>query len=242
MSYPPSITLSTLALVIGCMPRRHLARDIHHRSACNTRWLAGAAIMARYSDFHMKMADRLKWHLAILVMAAMVNVALAQPPGAVTTTLVKTKATVTAVNPATREVTIQGDKGTTTVQAGPEVKNFANLKVGDQVLVSYYRGTLAEVVKGGEKLSDPAASTFAYGNTPGMKPAGGVGASATVNVKIQDVNLPTNTVAFTKADGTTHIVQVKSPEMQNFIRGLKRGDTVQVTFTDSIAVSVIPAS
>jgi TusA-related sulfurtransferase len=30
--------------------------------------------------------------------------------------------------------------------------------------------------------------------------------------------------------------------MQDFIRTLKRGDTVQVTFTDSVAVSVIPAS
>ena len=37
-------------------------------------------------------------------------------------------------------------------------------------------------------------------------------------------------------------VQVKSPEMQQFIRGLKRGDTVQVTFTDSLAVEVLPAS
>jgi TusA-related sulfurtransferase len=29
--------------------------------------------------------------------------------------------------------------------------------------------------------------------------------------------------------------------MQQFIRDLKRGDTVQVTFTDSLAVEVLPA-
>jgi hypothetical protein len=165
-----------------------------------------------------------------------------QPPGAYTSTLTKTKATVTAVNPATREVTIQGEKGPWTVLASPDVKNFNNLKVGDQVLVSYYQGTAAKIVKGGKTVSDPAVSAFDYGNSPGMKPAGGIGASATVTVKIQDINLPTNTVAFTKSDGTTHIVQVKAPEMQKFIRELKRGDTVQVTFTDSLAVSVIPAS
>jgi TusA-related sulfurtransferase len=44
------------------------------------------------------------------------------------------------------------------------------------------------------------------------------------------------------SDGTTHIIEVRTPEMQQFIRELKRGDVVQVTFTDSIAVSVIPAS
>jgi plastocyanin len=114
--------------------------------------------------------------------------------------------------------------------------------VGDQVLVSYYQGTLAQIVKGGTKVSDPAAAGFAYGNSPGMKPAGGAGLSATVTVKIQDINLPTNTVAFTKSDGTTHIVQVKSPEMQKYLREVKPGDTVQVTFTDSVAVAVIPAS
>jgi hypothetical protein len=191
----------------------------------------------------MKRTSSLKWQLAILAVFAMVSSAWAQQPGgAYTSTLTKTKATVTAINPDTREVTIQGNKGPVTVQAGPEVKNFNNLKVGDQVLVSYYQGTLAQIVKGGEKISDPAASGFAYGNSPGMKPAGGAGLSATVTVKIQDINLPTNTVAFTKSDGTTHIVQVKSPEMQKYLRELKPGDTVQVTFTDSVAVEVIPAS
>ena len=128
-----------------------------------------------------------------------------------------------------------------TIQVGPDVKNFNNLKVGDRVNISYYQGTAAQLVKGGKKVKDPAVSTFAQGNSPGLRPSGLVGASATVTVKIQDVNLPTNTVAFTRSDGTTHIVQVKSPEMQSFIRELKRGDTVQVTFTDSVAVEILPA-
>jgi hypothetical protein len=190
----------------------------------------------------MKKTNRLKWQLATLLLAGMASYAWAQPKQAVTSTLTKTKATVTAIDPATREVTIEGQRGPITVQAGPEVTNFDHLKVGDQVLVSYYQGTAATIVKGGKKVTDPAVSTFQQGNSPGMRPAGLVGASATVTVKIQDVNLPTNTVAFTKSDGTTHIIEVKSPEMRDFIKTLKRGDTVQVTFTDSVAVSVIPAS
>ena len=193
----------------------------------------------------MKKPSRLNWQLAILAVATMVSSAWAQQPGgAWTSTLIKTTATVTAINQATREVTIQGegDQTPVTVSVSPDVKNFANLKVGDRVNISYYRGIGAQIAKGKKKVADPAVSTFASGNSPGMKPAGKAGASVTVTVKIQDVNLPTNTVAFTKSDGTTHIVEVKSPEMQKFIRELKRGDTVQVTFTDSIAVEVIPAS
>ena len=191
----------------------------------------------------MKQPSRLNWQLAILAVAAMVSFAWAQQPGAAyTSTLTKTRATVTAIDTAKREVTIQGDHGPLTLQASPEVKNFNNLKVGDQVTISYYQGTMAQIVKGGKKVSDPAVSSFTTGTPAGMRPSGMVGASATVTAKIQDVNLPTNTVAFTDSNGTTHIVQVKTPEMQSFIRDLKRGDIVQVTFTDSIAVSVIPAS
>jgi hypothetical protein len=184
-----------------------------------------------------------KWQLSVLAVAAMLGFASAQQPeGAYRSELSKTKATVTAINSATREVTIKGDKGPITVQVSPAVKNFSNLKVGDQVLVSYYQGFGTQIVKGGKKATQPAVSGFAYGNSPGMKPAGGVGASSTETVKIQDINLPTNTVAFTRSDGSTHIIEAKSPEMQKFIRELKPGDTVQVTYTESVAVEVIPAS
>lgn len=189
--------------------------------------------------------NSLKCQLAILAMAAMAGSAWAQQPGgAYTSNLIKTTATVTAIDSAARAVTIQGDRGPVTIQVGPDVKNFSNLKVGDRVNISYYQGIAAQLVKGGKTVSDPAVSTFRQGNSPGpgMTPSGVVGASATVTAKIQDVNLPTNTVAFTGSDGTTHIVQVKTPEMQSFIRGLKRGDVVQVTFTDSVAVEVLPAS
>ena len=191
----------------------------------------------------MKKTNGLKCQLAILAVAAMVSSAWAQQPGgAYTSNLIRTRATVTAIDPATRAVTLQGEHGPVTVQVGPDVKNFNNLKVGDRVNISYYQGIAAQLVKGGKKVSDPAVSSFTTGTPAGMRPSGMVGASATVTAKIQDVNLPTNTVAFTDSNGTTHIVQVKTPEMQSFIRDLKRGDIVQVTFTDSIAVSVIPAS
>ena len=191
----------------------------------------------------MKRTNSLKRQLVILAVATMVSSAWAQQPGgAYTSTLTRTRATVTAIDPATREVTIQGDHGPVTIQVGPDVKNFNNLKVGDRVNISYYQGIAAQLVKGGKKVSDPAVSTFSTGTPAGMRPSGQVGTSATVTAKIQDVNLPTNTVAFTDSAGTTHIIQVRTPEMQSFIRELKRGDIVQVTFTDSVAVEVLPAS
>ena len=190
----------------------------------------------------MKKMNVLTWLLASLLVAALGGYAWAQSEPAVTSNFVKTQATVKAIDPATRSVTLEGPKGPVTVQVGPEVKNFSNLKVGDLVNVSYYESVAAQIVKGSQKVRDPAASTFAYGSPQGMKPSGGAGASLTASVKIEAIDLGTNTVAFKGQDGQTHIIEAKSPNMRKFIRTLKPGDNVDVTYTQSVAVSVIPAS
>jgi Cu/Ag efflux protein CusF len=190
----------------------------------------------------MKKMNLMRWLLPSLVLAVLGGNAWAQSEPAVTSNLTKVTATVKAIDPATRSVTLQGPKGDTTVQVGPEVKNFSNLKVGDVVNVSYYESVAAQIVKGSQKVTDPAASTFAYGSPKGMKPSGGAGASLTASVKIEAIDLGTNTVAFKGQDGQTHIIEVKSPNMRKFIRTLKPGDDVDVTYTQSVAVSVIPAS
>ena len=38
-----------------------------------------------------------------------------------------------------------------------------------------------------------------------------------------------------------HIIAVKAPNMQKFIRTLKRGDAVDVTYTESLAVNIVPS-
>jgi hypothetical protein len=194
----------------------------------------------------MKMAILVKWLLPALALAALANVAWAQQsqPGTpgYKAELTKVQATVQSIDAKTREVTVVGPKGPVTIFVGPEVKNFDNLKVGDKVNLSFYQGVAAQIVKGSQKVSDPAAAAFATPNAtgPGMTPGGVAGASATVTVKIEAIDLPTNTVAFKRSDGTTHIIEVKSPEMRQFIRTLKVGDHVNVTYTESVAVSIIP--
>ncbi|HEX4389525.1 MAG TPA: hypothetical protein VH109_12945 [Steroidobacteraceae bacterium] len=195
----------------------------------------------------MKKANLVKWLLPTLALAALGNYAWAQQsgsPGGYKAELTKVQATVQSIDPKSREVTVVGPKGPVTIFVGPEVKNFENLKVGDKVNISFYQGIAAQIAKGGQKVSDPAASAFASGNAagPGMTPGGVAGASATVTVKIEAIDLPTNTVAFKRSDGTTHIIEVKSPDMQKFIRTLKPGDHVNVTYTESVAVSILPSA
>jgi hypothetical protein len=186
----------------------------------------------------------LRWHLPMLFFAAMATHTWAQEAAkpVVRSELQKVEATIERIDPATREVTLKGAEGPMSFVLGPEAKNFDKLNVGDKVVVSYYQGIAAQMSKNGVKATEPATSTFAYRAEGGKKPGGGVGASATTTVTIEDVNPETNTVAFKTSDGLVHIVAVKSPNMQKFARTLKRGDSVDLTYTESIAINVVPVS
>ncbi len=190
----------------------------------------------------MKKMNVLKRQLPVLVLAAMAGYAWAQSGApAVTSKLSTASATVQAVYPDKRSLTLVGADGRQqSIFVGPDVK-LEKIHAGDKVTVSYYQGVAAQIVKGSQKVSDPAASTFTYKATNG-KPGGGLGASITVNVKILGVDPGTNTVAFEQQDGSQHVIAVKSDNMKAFIKTLKAGDHVDVTYTESVAINVTPAS
>ena len=189
----------------------------------------------------MKEDSVLKRQLPALVLAAVAGYAWAQQPAspAVTSKLSTIQATVQSVYPDKRSITLVGPKGQAETLFVDEKVKLDRIHPGDTVKVSYYQGLAAELSKGGKTVKDPAAASFAYKNPDA--PGGGAGASATVTVKILGVDPGTNTVAFESADGSQHIIAVKSPDMRKFIRTLKADDKVDVTYTESLAVSVVPA-
>jgi hypothetical protein len=182
------------------------------------------------------------WWIVILGVVASYASAQESPSGqpAVVSQMEKVEGTIESINPTTREVVLRGAKGAVSVVVGAEAKNFDKLHVGDKVSVTYYQGIAAQMSKGDKKVKEPASSTFAYRAGGGAKPGGGVGQSVTAMVTIEDVDPTSNTVAFRSADGTVHVVTARSPQMQQFVQTLKRGDKVDVTYTESIAVNVTP--
>jgi len=163
-----------------------------------------------------------------------------QPAPAVTSRTDSLVATVQAVYPDKRSLTLVGPEGQPrSVFVGPDVK-LDRIHAGDKVNVSYYQGIAVQIARGGQIVTDPAAADFAYKNTSAA-PGGGAGSSVTVTVSILGIDPGNNTVAFQDTDGTQHVIAVKSPDMRQFIRTLKPGDHVDVTYTESVAVTVTPA-
>jgi len=191
----------------------------------------------------------------ILVAAASLAVAAlpasAQPPSG-GATIVKTEpgkgvaarvlrvsATVEAIDPATRTVTLRGAKGNTLdLPVGPQVKNFDQIKVGDSVVVRYIEALTLELKKGGAGIRERSERVEAATAQPGERPAAGAARQVTVVADVIAVNRKTMVVTL-KGPKRTVDLKLRDPKQ---IRLVKVGDQVEATYTEGVAVSVEPAT
>ena len=152
-------------------------------------------------------------------------------------------ATVESINLPSRLVTLQDENGGGfTVVVDPAVKNLDQVEVGDKVVISYYEGLAAEVKKPGEGVQGVETDVASVRAKPGEKPAGGAGVTMRTTVTIESVNTSANMVTFKRSDGMSRTVAIQTPEGQKFIQGLKKGDQVEITYTEALAMEVRPAN
>jgi L-ascorbate metabolism protein UlaG (beta-lactamase superfamily) len=147
-------------------------------------------------------------------------------------------AEVTAVNLATREVTLKGPQGNeVTVEAGPEVKRLDEVKVGDNVRVDYLVAVAAEVrPPTAEEAEHPLVIMDAGGRAPSESaPAGGVARQLKVVTTIEALNRPDQTVTVKGPMGNYLTARVADPER---LTKVHIGDTVVIVYTEALAVSL----
>ena len=150
-------------------------------------------------------------------------------------------ATIIAVDQELRLVTLRGPQGNlTAIEAGPEVRNLAQVEVGDTLRVVYertYIATLtdAEVASPGTDIA-AAAVRAEVGETPG----GAVGTMSTMMVTIESIGPEGRSATFRGPDGQLQAIDVQRPEGREFSRGLNPGDVVQLTFAEALAIMVEP--
>jgi hypothetical protein len=183
--------------------------------------------------------------LAALVLGSLAAYATAGPDPVKVENKQRLQATVTSIDLDKRLVTLKADNGNqTTVEVSPDVTNLPQVKAGDKVVVDYYQGLAAQFRKKGEsetvgKVDQTDAVARA---APGDKPGAAVGTTVTTTVVIDAVDKAKNQVSFTGPSGAKRTVDVKDPSAQKFIAELKKGDEVELTYTEALAVSVQPKS
>lgn len=149
----------------------------------------------------------------------------------------RVNATVEAINPATREVTLKGPDGNTVrITAGDNVRNFAQIKKGDNVGVTYYESVALALGRPGETLTPTGRSQFVVRAAPGEKPGGATASVTQTSATVEDVDRANREVTLRGADGNLAKVLV-DPSVGN-LQNIKKGDRINATITQALAISV----
>ncbi|HKO68184.1 MAG TPA: hypothetical protein VJU53_10310 [Burkholderiaceae bacterium] len=162
-------------------------------------------------------------------------VAVKQPGAVGLAQSVNATATITAIDKAKRTVTVKSEQGKeVTVVAGPEVKNFNQLKVGDTVDIQYAEALMLELKKGGGKPVARVEEKAGASAKAGQKPAGMQGRKVTVVGDVINVDAATQTVTLRGPNRTVDL-KVRDPEQFKLIA---KGDQIEATYVEAAAVSV----
>ena len=143
---------------------------------------------------------------------------------------------VTKIDAATRTVTLKNADGETSIVAGPEVKNFAEIKVGDRFDVVYELAVAIELVKvknpgtTSEQVTT-STTTAPQGDKPGMITTNTVTATA----NIEAIDTAKNIVSLKGPQGNIFKVKVQNPDL---MKDIAVNDQVKVVYTEAIAAVV----
>jgi len=168
--------------------------------------------------------------------------AVASAPGKVAgAATAQMTAKVVAVDPAQRTVTLQGSNGKTrTIEVGDKVRNFDQIKVGDLVHAKYTRAVALEVKKGAAGMSAPTEEhAITPAPAPGAKPGGTIARKITATAEVVAVDHAKKMVTLRGPQGDEVDVQAEDPSQ---LQNINKGDHVQVTYVEALAISVREAT
>ncbi len=165
------------------------------------------------------------------------STAVAVKPGAalaIETT--KATAVVVGIDAATRVVTLKRQDGRVfNVTCGDDVRNFAQIKVGDRVTAEYTRALSLELKKSGSSIREKTDKEAALRAPAGAKPAGAIGRAVTVLANVVAVDTKKQIVTLRGPQGNVVDLSVQDPAQ---LKNIKVGDQVEAVYAEALAVAV----
>ena len=156
-------------------------------------------------------------------------------PGGKVTETKEVRATITAIDSATRRVTMVTPAGEkVTITAGPEVANFNQLRVGDQVTVVRIEQIATRMAKPGEVVVDDETIDLSVAPL-GKKPGVSMTTTEQLVATVTRINTRTRRATLTFADGSTKTVRVRD---DIDLSKHTVGDRVVIRVTDAYALKV----
>jgi Cu/Ag efflux protein CusF len=145
------------------------------------------------------------------------------------------RAKIEAVDAATRMVTVKGQSGKVVkIHADDRVKNFAQIKAGDDLVLKYVDAVSIALVKTDAGRSAVTTTTSATA-PPGSMPAAAAAKQTKVVASVVSVDPKTSHVVLEGPNANYVEVKVKDPAV---MANVKAGDKVEATFTEAVLIEV----
>jgi hypothetical protein len=235
---PPESSYMAIAHVTGTGPRRELLR-LGTEDPISNNW----------SFSTMKFGTcMIAFAISTVLIGAAPLAARAKTPGADAPALgrfgasgtVKMTATVVSIDMGSRDLLLIDSQGKMhKVNVSDQVRNLDQVKVGDKVSAEYTEAISLQLKKRGTADGSSASAVEAMIRSPkGAKPGAAVGRKVTAFATIEAVNSTKQFVTLRGPLGNDYDVQVLDPAQLNAV---KKGDEVEVVYTEELAISVQPA-
>ncbi|WP_346815114.1 hypothetical protein [Aeromonas hydrophila] len=173
-----------------------------------------------------------------LAQAAEVATEVATAPGkANLVEAVSAQATVTAIDMASRKVSLKNAAGEAfDIVAGEQVTNLANLKVGDTVALRYMQMLDLELLKGTAGVRKRVVEVAADKAEAGEKPGAGIGKKVTIYGDVIAVDKGQQTITVKGVDHTL-VLKVHNPAQFALIA---KGDQIKAVQTQAVGIGILP--
>jgi hypothetical protein len=149
---------------------------------------------------------------------------------------VQVTARVDAVDYKTRVVTLRGPEGNVfDVHCGPEVKNLAQVHVGDDVVTTYYESLAISAHKPGETQPLIETTVASSRAKPGETPGAADVQRTTVVATVVGINKHAGTVTVKGPRGKVVTVSAEDPKR---LDQLAIGDHIELVYTEALAIGV----
>jgi hypothetical protein len=154
------------------------------------------------------------------------------------------RATVQAIDQQTRMITLVGPQGNSlTMRVGDEVRNLAQVKQGDTVVVRYHGSVALVLAPPGSKPPRSAAYGAAARAAQGQMPAGELAGKLVVTGTVVGVDAASHTLQLVNpSGGPVWTVAATTPEGQRALNIIKPGDTITAVISQTLALSVEPVT
>ncbi len=142
--------------------------------------------------------------------------------------------TVEAIEAQSRTVTIRKPDGTVvTTVAGPDIKRFDEIKIGDKINARYYENLVIRVKRPGEPDVD---TTTKDATSSGQALPGGTSTKQrTITATFAAIDVNTPSITFTGPNGWKYTSKVRDKAA---LASVKVGDKVDIVWTDALLLSI----